>query len=75
MTDIARSFPQEILKMATNSGGKCFCLGHWLGTWRPWRIITTAPYAFLNEVTPLCSFYTLLRLWLNVIYNANDVVL
>ena len=25
----------EILKMATNTGGECFCLEHWLGTWRP----------------------------------------
>ena len=29
------SHPLEILKMASNTGGKCFCLGHWLGTWRP----------------------------------------
>ena len=29
------SHPSEILKMATNTGGKCFCLGHWLATWRP----------------------------------------
>ena len=29
------SHPPEILKMATNTGGKCFCLGHWLGTWHP----------------------------------------
>ena len=27
--------PPEILKMFTNTGGKCFCLGHWLRTWRP----------------------------------------
>ena len=50
----------ELLKMATNTGGKCFCLWHWLGTWRPWRIMTTAPYTFLNEVDPLCSLYSLL---------------
>ena len=59
MTNIVCSFPPEILKMATNTGGKCFCFGHWLGTWRRWRIITTAPYAFFNEVVPLCSLYSL----------------
>ena len=56
------SFPPEILKMTTNTGEKCFCLGHWLGTWRPWRIMTTAPYAFLNEVAPICSLYSLVEL-------------
>ena len=25
--------------MFTNTGGKCFCLRHWLTTWRPWRTI------------------------------------
>ena len=30
-----RKSPPEILEMPTNTGGKCFCLGHWLGTWRP----------------------------------------
>ena len=29
------SHPPEILKMPTNSGGKCFGLGHWLGKWCP----------------------------------------
>ena len=59
MTNIPCSFSPEILKMATNTGGKCFCLGLWLGTWHPWRIMTTAPYAFFNEVAPLCSLYSL----------------
>ena len=29
------SHPPEILEMATNTGGKYLCLGHWLTTWRP----------------------------------------
>ena len=27
--------PPEILQNGTNTGGKCFSLGHWLRTWRP----------------------------------------
>ena len=27
--------PRENEKRATNTGGKYFCLGHWLTTWRP----------------------------------------
>ena len=27
--------PPEVLKIATGTGGKYFCLGHWLTTWRP----------------------------------------
>ena len=27
--------PPEVLKVATGTGGKYFCLGHWLTTWRP----------------------------------------
>ena len=52
--------------MSTNTGGKYFCLGHWLRTWRPWRIsdecwrITDqSPYAFLTEHFSLSSFYSL----------------
>ena len=26
-------FPRKYKKKATNTGGKYFCLGHWLGTW------------------------------------------
>ena len=32
MTNIECLSPPEILKMAPNTGGKCFCLGHWPGT-------------------------------------------
>ena len=35
MTNIECLSLPEILKMATNTGGKHLCLGHWLGTWRP----------------------------------------
>ena len=35
-----RHSPPEILKNGTNTGGKCLCLGHWLRTWRPWRMLT-----------------------------------
>ena len=64
MTNISCSFPLEILKIPTNTGKKCFCLEHWLGTWCPSRIMTTAPYAFLNEVAPLCSLNSLILLQL-----------
>ena len=58
------SHPPEILKKATNTEGKYFCLGHWLTTWRLWRITDEcwrisdeSPYAFLTEHFSLCSFY------------------
>ena len=54
--------------MATNTVGKYqkyFCLGHWLTTWRPWRItdecwrITNeSPYAFSTDHFSLFSFYS-----------------
>ena len=43
--------PPEILKNITNTGGKCFCLGHWLTTWRPWRIMTNADESPTNRLT------------------------
>ena len=58
--------PPEILQNATNTGGKCFSLGHWLRTWRPWRMLTNhrritdeSPDTFLTEHFPLYSIYSL----------------
>ena len=52
----------EILKMATNTGGGEMLLLRALArNMAPMTYMTTTPCAFLNEVVPLCSLYSLVR--------------
>ena len=49
--------------------GDCLCLGHWLRTWRPWRILTNAVESRTNRLTLFVvhlSLFVVSTLWCRI---------